>query len=240
MEILASTSKPTFASGATLDSAPAMAGVGSMGAGGADSEVSTGTTIMATTFNGGVVLGADSRTSAGAFIVNRAARKISRLHDRIFVCRSGSAADTQALTGIVKNTLMQIGTELQERPRVCAAAALFQDLCYRYKDQLSAGVIVAGWDDRKGGQVVSIPIGGAKIEVPYAAGGSGSVFICGFLDNEWRPDMTKEEAKEFCAKAISLAMSRDGSSGGIIRLTTVTKDDVEEDVFKGDDLPVLP
>merc|ERR1719428_2821409 len=67
--------------------------------------VSTGTTIMAVEFNGGVVLGADSRTTTGDYIANRASRKITKVYDQIFVCRSGSAADTQALTGMVQNYL---------------------------------------------------------------------------------------------------------------------------------------
>ena len=37
-------------------------------------EVSLGTSIMAATFEGGVVIGADSRTTMGSYIVRRAAR----------------------------------------------------------------------------------------------------------------------------------------------------------------------
>jgi 20S proteasome subunit beta 1 len=58
-------------------------------------EVMTGTSIMAVAFNGGVVMGADSRTTTGSYIANRASDKIDCLHDRIYCCRSGSAADTQ-------------------------------------------------------------------------------------------------------------------------------------------------
>jgi 20S proteasome alpha/beta subunit len=54
-----------------------------------------GTTIMAVEFDGGVVIGADSRTSAGAYIVNRVTDKLTKVHERIYCCRSGSAADTQ-------------------------------------------------------------------------------------------------------------------------------------------------
>jgi 20S proteasome alpha/beta subunit len=62
-----------------------------------DGEVSTGTTIMAIPFEGGVVLGADSRVSTGTYIANRVSDKIAQLSDHIFCCRSGSAADTQVL-----------------------------------------------------------------------------------------------------------------------------------------------
>lgn len=50
---------------------------------------------MAVAFNGGVVVGADSRTTTGSYIANRVTDKLTYLHDRIYCCRSGSAADTQ-------------------------------------------------------------------------------------------------------------------------------------------------
>lgn len=43
--------------------------------------------------------------------------------------------------------------ELDEAPLVQTAASLFRDMCYRYREELMAGIIVAGWDKRKGGQV---------------------------------------------------------------------------------------
>merc|ERR1719379_1666955 len=76
--------------------------------------VSTGTTIMAVAYDGGVVMGADTRTSTGEYVANRASRKISKVHDKIFVCRCGSAADTQALTGFVINYLGQHAVELNK------------------------------------------------------------------------------------------------------------------------------
>lgn len=58
----------------------------------------TGTTIVAVQFNGGVVLGADSRVSTGNYISNRASDKITPLTDSVYLLRSGSAADTQAVS----------------------------------------------------------------------------------------------------------------------------------------------
>jgi hypothetical protein len=57
----------------------------------------TGTTIVAVTFKGGVVLGADGRVSTGTYISNRASNKIQQLTENAFLLRSGSAADTQAI-----------------------------------------------------------------------------------------------------------------------------------------------
>lgn len=64
-------------------------------------QVSTGTSIMAVEFNGGVVIGADSRTTSGAYVANRVTDKLTRITDQIYCCRSGSAADTQAIADVV-------------------------------------------------------------------------------------------------------------------------------------------
>merc|ERR1719343_791325 len=186
--------------------------------------VSTGTTIMAVAFDGGVVMAADTRTSTGDYVANRASRKISKVHDRIFVCRCGSAADTQALTGFVINYLGQHAVELGQEPTVNTCANLFKLIAYNNKDNLMAGLIIAGYDEKRGGQVYSIPLGGTITKQGYAIGGSGSAYITGLLDANYRPDMTKAECVDFCRKAVAHAMSRDGSSGGMIRTLVVSKD----------------
>ena len=67
----------------------------------------TGTTIVAVTFDGGVVLGADSRVSTGNYVSNRASDKITCLADNVYMLRSGSAADTQAIAdyGMLSDTI---------------------------------------------------------------------------------------------------------------------------------------
>merc|ERR1719262_1597239 len=147
--------------------------------------VKTGTTIMAIRYNGGVVLGADTRTSTGEYVANRASRKISKVHDKIFVCRCGSAADTQALTGFVQHYLGMHAVELGSEPAVNTAANLFKLIAYQNKDNLMAGLIVAGYDDKLGGQVYSIPLGGSLFRVPVACDGSGSGYVSGLMDKHY-------------------------------------------------------
>ncbi|TYZ67933.1 hypothetical protein PybrP1_012473 [[Pythium] brassicae (nom. inval.)] len=200
-------------------------------------EIDAGTSIIAVRFDGGVVLGADSRTSTGTYVANRVSDKLTPLHDRVFCCRSGSAADTQALSDYVRHFLSSHAMDLGRLPKVHTAANLFRSLCYSNKDRLLAGIIVAGWDPVKGGQVFSIPIGGAMVEQDFAIGGSGSTYIYGLVDAEFRPNMTKDECKAFVKKALAHAMARDGSSGGVIRTVTITKDEVVREFTSGDDLP---
>lgn len=100
-------------------------------------EVNLGTSIMAINFKDGVILGADSRTTTGAYIANRVTDKLTQVHDTIWCCRSGSAADTQAVADIVSYHLgMYSVMNEQDGPTTQTAAALFQELCYENKDQL--------------------------------------------------------------------------------------------------------
>ncbi len=52
---------------------------------------------------------------------------------------------------------------------------------------LQAGLIVAGWDKHDGGSVFAIPLGGTIVKTPFSLGGSGSAYIYGFCDKNWRP-----------------------------------------------------
>lgn len=196
-----------------------------------------GTSIMAVAYDGGVVLGADSRTTTGAYIANRVSDKITPMTDKIFCCRSGSAADTQVISDYSRYYLSMHAIELGEDPDVSTAAGIFRELCYHNKGNLMAGIIVAGYDPHQGGQVFTIPLGGALVEQPFAIGGSGSGYIYGFCDSKFKEGMKEEECVEFVKNALSLAMARDGSSGGVIRMVIVDKKGSRREFVAGNKLP---
>ncbi|XP_045067744.1 proteasome subunit beta type-6-like [Coregonus clupeaformis] len=142
-------------------------------------EVSTGTTIMAVEYDGGVVIGADSRTTTGAYIANRVTDKLTPIHDRIFCCR------------------------------------------------YTAGVP----------QVYTVPLGGMLVRQPLSVGGSGSTYIYGYMDSNYQPNMTKDQGLLLVSGALSLAMERDGSSGGVVRLAAISETGVDRRVILGNQLP---
>lgn len=130
--------------------------------------------------------------------------------------------------------------ETGRAPTVKTAAHLMRKLCYENKDNLMAGVIVGGWDPVEKGSVYNIPLGGSCIKMPFAIGGSGSTYIYGLVDSEFKPNLTKEEAHILVKKAISHAMARDGSSGGIIRTVIVTEESNVREYVPGNQLPYGP
>ncbi len=46
-------------------------------------------------------------------------------------------------------------------------------------------------------QVYSIPLGGMCVRQPFAIGGSGSTYVYGHCDAQYKANMTKEECIEF-------------------------------------------
>jgi len=202
-----------------------------------NTEHSMGTSLMAVEFNGGVVVGADTRTTTGAYIANRVTDKLTRVTDKIYCCRSGSAADTQAIADMVNYHLEFHQIETGDETLVKSAAMVFKDTCYEYRDKMSAGIIVGGWDEHLGGQVYAVPIGGMLARQKVAIGGSGSTYVYGFVDANFKENMSREECEQFVIRALALAISRDGSSGGCVRIGTITKDGIERRVVLGNELP---
>jgi 20S proteasome subunit beta 1 len=103
------------------------------------------------------------------------------------------------------------------------------------RGQNRAGLIIAGWDERHGGQVYSIPLGGSLHKQPYAIGGSGSTYIYGFCDAHWKEGMEEADAVEFVKSALREAIKWDGSSGGVIRMVVLTGKGADRHLYLPDE-----
>jgi 20S proteasome subunit beta 1 len=62
-------------------------------------------------------------------------------------------------------------------------------------------------------------------------GGSGSTFIKGYADLHFKKNMTKAEARKFIIDGVQLAIKRDCSSGGNIRLIDITEEKVTREMI---------
>lgn len=58
----------------------------------------TGTTICGVIFNGGVVLGADTRATQGSVIADKNCSKLHKIHNNIFAAGAGTSADLDHTT----------------------------------------------------------------------------------------------------------------------------------------------
>lgn len=101
---------------------------------------------MGVKYNGGVVLGADTRATGGSIVVEKNCEKIHYIAPNIYCCGAGTAADTQFV-----NLFMSSNLELQRlnsgrQTRVSAYVTSTAKLLYKYEGHLGAHLIVGGYD----------------------------------------------------------------------------------------------
>eukprot|EP01061_Rhynchopus_euleeides_P023498 TRINITY_DN38244_c0_g1_i1.p1 TRINITY_DN38244_c0_g1~~TRINITY_DN38244_c0_g1_i1.p1 ORF type:complete len:267 (+),score=100.77 TRINITY_DN38244_c0_g1_i1:68-868(+) len=201
-----------------------------------EAQETMGTTILAAAFDGGVVLASDTVTSS-YIVADYAAPKITRLTDHIWMLRSGNAADTRTVAKVCQKYLRNLEIQMGREVPVRAAARLVQQILFYNRGNLSAGLIVGGWDQESGGQVFNILSDGAKSKLDLAMGGSGSIFVYGLADSTFQKGMTEAQCKEWMKKIVAHAKARDGSSGMNTRLTTINKDGAVQSFFAWEESP---
>ena len=119
-------------------------------------------------------------------------------------------------------------------------------LSYAFMDQTChVGDCRESMSRKEAGEVVSLPwplpllaspLEGSRCTlVLQNACAKGLNVSCGMR----REGMSRKDAEELVKTALALAMSRDGSSGGLARLVTLTKAGAERKLINHDDIPAF-
>lgn len=173
---------------------------------------STGTTIVGCKFEGGVVIAADTRATAGSIVADKNCEKLHRLAPRIWCAGAGTAADTEMVTQLIASNL-ELHSMWQDRaPRVITALTLLKQHLFKYQGHLGAYLIVAG-TDATGACLMSVQAHGSTDVGEYLLLGSGSLAAMAVLETNWKPGMTRDEAVALCAEAIEAGIWNDLGSG---------------------------
>lgn len=198
--------------------------------------ISTGTTIMAFKYKDGIMLAADSRTSSGVYISSRITNKIEQMGENIMICRSGSAADTQMIKRVVEKEINKLALIENTKPSITKTAQLIGKIIYENNKHLVASVIIAGYENDIPKIFKIHPCGTIEDCKEIAIGGSGSLFIYGFCDAMYQPNMEFNNALDFAKLAVKLAITRDVSSGGVIRIASINKNKIDRFFVPGDQI----
>ncbi len=182
-----------------------------------------GATTVGIVFSGGVVLAADKRVSYGYTLLSKSGRKVFQLNKKIGMACAGLVGDMQ---GLAKSITAEIKIyELQNNRSISVkgAAKLLANILYAarmfpyYTEILIAGI------DETGPHLYVMDAIGSILEDYYAGVGNGSPVSTGVLDQEYKKDMSKEEAETLAVKAIRAAIARDITSGDGIDVLTITE-----------------
>lgn len=186
----------------------------------------TGTTIAGVIYKDGVVLGADTRSTAGSTVADKNCEKIHFIAPNIYCCGAGTAADTENVTGMVSSQLElhRYGTGRQSR--VVTAMTLLKSHLFKYQGHVSAALVLGGVDF-KGPHLFTIYPHGSTDSLPYCTMGSGSLNAMAVFEAGYKDDMSREEAVDLVTKAIRSGVYNDLGSGSNVDICVITLEGVD-------------
>ncbi|MCS7122525.1 MAG: archaeal proteasome endopeptidase complex subunit beta [Candidatus Micrarchaeota archaeon] len=183
----------------------------------------TGTTTIGFIIEEGVILATDKRASMGYYIASKNVNKIAKIDEHIGMTIAGSVGDAQFLIRHLQNISRMYRVDNEKPIPVKSLVNYLSNVLfyYRYYSPFLIQLIVGGYDTEP--RLFSVDMAGGVTEERYAATGSGTTFGISVLENEYRYDMSIDEAVALAEKAIRTAMQRDMGSGEGVNVALISK-----------------
>ncbi len=179
-----------------------------------------GTTIVAATFPGGVVMAGDRRATMGNIIAQRDIEKVFPADEFSVVGIAGVAGLAVEMVRLFQTELEHYekieGTTLSMDGKANRLAALIRANLALAMQGLSVVPLFAGFDIAAGqGRIFSYDVtGGRYEETAFHSVGSGSLFARGSLKKLYREDLSAEGAATAVVQALYDAADDDSATGG--------------------------
>ncbi|MBI2583983.1 MAG: archaeal proteasome endopeptidase complex subunit beta [Candidatus Aenigmarchaeota archaeon] len=186
----------------------------------------TGTTTLGIVCRDCLVLATESKSTMGYLVASKTAQKIYEIDDKIAITTAGGVGDTQSIVRMMKAEIALYKTTRRSEFTVRAAAALLSNILQSSRYYPLMAMLLVGGHDSSGFHLYSVdPLGGSEPD-NYSSTGSGSPFAYGVLENEYRENMSRDDAVRAAIKAVHAARERDIGSGGEIVVAIITKDGI--------------
>jgi proteasome beta subunit len=182
----------------------------------------TGTSTIGITFDGGVIVGADHRATMGHFIANKSVQKVFQISHSIALTTAGLVGHAQSLARTLASELRLYELKRDSPMTVKGAATLTANILVGRPHHVQ--LLIVGVDN-SGSSVYSIDSAGGSIPDVYCATGSGSPYMYGVLEDQYRDNMSQDEALRVAAKALLASAQRDAASGNGMDLAVITPKD---------------
>ncbi|MGM5485550.1 MAG: proteasome subunit beta [Nanobdellota archaeon] len=193
----------------------------------------TGTTTVGIKCKDGVILAADKRATAGNMIVDKKARKVHQINEKMALTTAGTVSDIQLITKLIKAELKLKSFRVGRETNAKEAANLLAGMVYNNIRKMSMipGVshFLYGGADKFGVHLYDVFADGSLTNVDsFVSSGSGSVFAYGVMESSYEENLDTENGVKLAVKAINAALQRDSASGNGINVMKITKDGAEE------------
>ena len=192
-------------------------------------QIKKGTTTCALTCTDGVVLAADTRASAGFFIADRHVMKIQKVDRHLGMTIAGGVADAQNLVDVMRYNANIYRISNREIMPVNSAARLCSNVLFNQRYfPYYVQIILAGYDNKEGGQIYNIDLFGSMTSEKYISTGSGSPVAYGYLESEFKEGSSVNEAYKIAIQAVAAAIRRNAGTGDNINAVIIDKDGYRE------------
>lgn len=184
-----------------------------------------GTTIVALTYKGGVLLAGDRRATQGNLIASRDVEKV-------YVTDEYSAAGIAGTAGIAIELVRLFAVELEHYEKIEGVPLTFDGKANRLASMVRGNLgaamqglavvpLLVGYDldaddEARAGRIVSYDVVGGRYEerAGYHAVGSGSLFAKSALKKIYSPDSDEETALRAAIESLYDAADDDSATGG--------------------------
>lgn len=179
-----------------------------------------GTTIVAATFPGGVVVAGDRRATMGNMIAQRDIEKVFAADEFSIIGIAGAAGIAVEMVGLFQVELEHYekieGAPLSLVGKANRLATMIRQNLGLALQGLVVVPLFAGWDEITGeGRIFSYDATGGRYEEhSFFSVGSGSVFARGSLKKLYRPDLDPAGAAMATVQALYDAADDDSATGG--------------------------
>jgi 20S proteasome subunit beta 2 len=185
----------------------------------------TGTTIVGCVYEGGVVLGADTRATEGDIVADKNCEKIHYLAPNIYCCGAGTAADTEYTTGMIESKLeLHRLNESGRTSRMRTALTMLKQYLFQYQGHIGAALVLGGCDPVDGPQLFTVYPHGSTDRLPFVSMGSGSLAAMAVLESGWRPQLSEAEAVTLISSSIKAGIFNDLGSGSNVDVCVIRRD----------------
>ena len=182
-----------------------------------------GTTTVGIKAKDGVVLCADMRASAGYFIANNNTMKIQKIDAHAGMTMAGGVADAQNITDVLRYHANIHRIQNQEPISIKSLTRLTSLIFHQNRGYPFMADILVGGFDNYGPALFNIDMFGSVEEKSYVTTGSGSPVAYGLLEEEYKEDVTVENAKAIALRAVKAAITRNIGTGDGINVAIIDK-----------------
>ena len=186
-----------------------------------------GATAVGITYNDGVVFASEKRIAYGNFLVSKSTKKTFPITPKVGATCAGLVADMQILSLQIAALAKIRKMELKRDVPPNTVAKMMSNMMYerRYFPLLTQ-VIVGGVVGEP--TIYTLDPLGSVLPDEYAAVGTGAEMALGILDQQYKKDLTEDQAVDLAVKSVRAASMRDSASGDNIDVLVMNKDGSKE------------